>query len=592
MTNHPRPRILRVDLAAERIESEPVPAEWLRRYLGGKGLGARYLYEEVPAGADPLGPDNALLFLLGPLSGSLPGESRYAVVTKSPLTDTFLDSYGGGSVPAKLAGALDSHVGLVVTGECDRPVALHVEADDARLEPAEDLVGGDAREVEAAFPDAGVACVGPPGEHGVRFATIASDGGEHHAGRGGAGAVMGAKGLKALVVHGDPATTDDALDDLRAEYTRRLTREDTSQWYVTSETVETIDFANEVGVLATRGWQDDSFDGADDLGIERIEAAAVGRERDDEAVPGGFVVETDDGEMVPRGATAMTLGAGLGIDDFDAVAALGETCDRLGLDVISAGNAVAWVIRASQEGHLDRDLDFGDHEGARELIAEIATRSTPLGDALADGVAAAAERLGGEGLVPTVKGMEMPSYDPREVISQALAYGTSDRGACHRRSRPVETAVFEPEPDDPLDVARNVVTEQNVRAVVWCLVADDFAGETLWETLGADWLNAVGMDATPETLHATGERVWTLTRLFNVREGFRREDDRVPEMLVEHAPDAPAGVLTEHAYERLLDAYYAVRGWSDDGVPTAVTLRRLDLLDEVDADTPVARSDE
>ncbi|MDG5775620.1 aldehyde ferredoxin oxidoreductase C-terminal domain-containing protein [Haloarculaceae archaeon H-GB2-1] len=584
MTETSRSRILRVDLSAEHVESEPIPEAWRRQFLGGKGLGARYLYEEVSAGTDPLGPENALLFLLGPVSGYLPGETRYGVVTKSPLTGAFLDSYGGGTVPEKLSGALDDHVGLLVTGEADRPVTIRVEDDDATLEPATDLWGADAREVEAAFPDAGVACVGPPGEHAVKFATIASDGGEHHAGRGGAGAVMGAKRLKALVVHGEQP---EGLADLREEYAGRLNRDALSQWFVTSETVETIDFANEVGVLATRGWQESEFEGADDIGIESVKEAATGREREDDPVPGGFRVETDDSESVPRGATAMTLGAGLGIGDFDAVAALGETCDRLGVDVISAGNAVAWAIRATEEGLVDRDIDFGDDEGARQLIEEMATRSTPLGDALADGVESAAERFGGENLVPTIKGMEMPSYDPREVVSQALAYGTSDRGACHRRSRPVETAVFEPDPDDPVDVARNVVTEQNIRATLWSLVADDFAGEALWETLGAEWLDAVGLSYTPAELHETGERIWNLTRLFNVREGFARVDDEVPEMLVQTGDGA--GLLTRDAYDDLLSAYYAVRGWDEDGVPTATTLDRLGLLETVDEETPVGK---
>jgi len=581
-----RTRLLRVDLTRRSVTSEAVPESYRERFLGGKGLGARYLYEEVPAGVDPLGAENALMFMLGPLSGYLPGETRYAVVTKSPLTGTFLDSYGGGTVPATLAGTLDEHLGILVTGRADEPLALVVEDGGVRLESATAVWGADARAVDAHY-DGAVACIGPPGERGVEFATIAADGGDHHAGRGGAGAVMGSKRLKALVVRGDPADETD-LSELHTEYTERLRQEDTSQWYATSETLETVDFANEAGVLASRGWQDHRFDGAEDIGIERAREAATGREHEDDAVPGGFRVETDDGETVPRGATPMTLGAGLGIADFDAVATLGETCDRLGVDVISAGNAVAWAIRASQEGYLDRDLSFGDEEATRRLIEEIAYRSTPLGDALAEGVDTAAATFGGDDLVPTVKGMELPAYDPRTVISQGLAYGTSDRGACHRRSRPVETAVFEPRPETPLDLARNVVTEQNIRSVLWSLVVDDFAGAPMIETLGADWLSAVGIERTPRDLHETGERVWNLTRLFNVREGFGRNDDEMPTMLVESAPDGRPGVLSADGYDALLDAYYAARGWNERGIPTAETLDRLGLLELADAETPVA----
>ena len=243
-------RLLRVDLSAGSVESVPVPDAWRRRYVGGKGLGARYLYEELDAGTDPLGPDNVLLFLLGPVSGLLPGESRYAAVTKSPLTGGFLDSYAGGTFPETLAGALSEHVGVLITGAASEPVRLAVEADGATLEPA-GTWGADTAETAAAFPDAAVACIGPAGEKRVRYATIASDAGEHHAGRGGAGAVMGAKHLKAIVVRGDPP---EGLDALREEYADRYREGDTGRWLGASGTVETVDFANAVGALSTRGW--------------------------------------------------------------------------------------------------------------------------------------------------------------------------------------------------------------------------------------------------------------------------------------------------------------------------------------------------
>jgi len=577
-------RLLRVDLSAGTVESEPVPEPWLRRYVGGKGLGARYLYEELDPGADPLGPANALLFLLGPLSGLLPGESRYAAVTKSPLTGGFLDSYAGGQFPAVLAGALPEHVGVLVTGTAEEPVRLVVRDDDATLEAAETW-GADTAETAAAFPDAAVACVGPAGENRVAYATIASDGGEHHAGRGGAGAVMGAKRLKAVVAHGDPPA---GLDDLRASYAERFREDATGRWLDASGTVETVDFADEVGALATRGWRESAFEGAGDVGVEAVRERAVGRERD-ETGRRDFRVETGDSETVPRGATAMSLGAGLGIDDFDAVAALGDTCNRLGVDLVSAGAAVAWSVRASEEGVLDRPLAFGDPEAARDLLGEIATRETDLGDALADGVDAAARRYGGEALAPTVKAMELPAYDPRGAASMALAYATSDRGACHRRALPVEREAFDGEwPAER--AARAVVAEQDRRSVLWSLVVDDFVGEA-FDDLGAEWLDAVGHDVEGD-LEAVGERVWTLTRLFNVREGVTRADDSLPAVLREAAGDSAdgqsgAGVDPER-FAAMLDAYYERRGWSQvDGRPTRETVERLGLGGVVDDETPL-----
>ena len=572
-------RLLRVDLSAGSVESVPVPDAWRRRYVGGKGLGARYLYEELDAGTDPLGPDNALLFLLGPVSGLLPGESRYAAVTKSPLTGGFLDSYAGGTFPEALAGALSEHVGILVTGAASEPVRLAVEADGATLEPA-GTWGADTAETAAAFPDAAVACIGPAGEKRVRYATIASDAGEHHAGRGGAGAVMGAKHLKAVVVRGDPP---EGLDALREEYADRYREGDTGRWLGASGTVETVDFANAVGALSTRGWQATEFEAADDVGIDAVREQAHDREHDGDD-PRGFRVDTEEGETVPRGATAMSLGAGLGIEEFDAVAALGETCNRLGVDLISAGSAVAWAVRAGEEGLLDRGLRFGDPEGARALLGEIAGRETELGDALADGVDAAAERYGGSGLVPTVKAMELPAYDPRGAHSMALAYATSDRGACHRRARTVEREVFDGG-WSAKRAARAVADEQNQRSVLWSLVVDDFVGD-VFADLGAEWLDAVGLD-TEGDLETVGERIWTLTRLFNVREGVSRADDELPPAL-RAAPDGPGEGIDPGRFEAMLDAYYEIRGWGSDGRPTRATVERLGLAAAVDGETTLA----
>ncbi|ADB61239.1 Aldehyde ferredoxin oxidoreductase [Haloterrigena turkmenica DSM 5511] len=597
MAREQQARVLRVDLSARTVTSEPIPDAWLERYVGGKGLGARYLYEELEAGTEPLSPANVLAFVVGPVSGLTPGEPRYAAITKSPLTGTFLDSYSGGEFAARLAGSLEDHLAVLVTGRADEPVVLSVDGGDATIESAAELRGADAAETCAAFPDAGVACIGPAGEHEVQYATIAADGGDHHAGRGGAGAVMGSKNLKAVVARGNPPT---GLEALRERYERRFAESDEGRWQSASETLETIDVADAVGVLPTRGWQERRFDGADDLGIEAVRERSHGREREDDAVAGGFRVDTNEGESVPRGAAPIVLGAGLGIDDFDAVATLGAVCDKLAVDVISAGNAVAWAVRASQEGLLERDLSFGDEDAAQDVIREIATRETPLGDALADGIDAAAAAFGGEDLIPTVKGMDYSSYDPRGAETMALAYATSDRGACHRRARPVESeAVGRAWPDDRARVAA-VAGEQNRRAVLWSLIADDFLEDALSEDLGAEWLAAVGYDVGRADLATAGERIWTLIRLFNVREGFSREDDALPDALLEPRADADDGSdgdasgdgLDPDRFDALLERYYRYRGWDSEGRPTRETIERLGLADVVDDATPIPEGDD
>ncbi|MFP4626484.1 MAG: aldehyde ferredoxin oxidoreductase family protein [Natronomonas sp.] len=567
-----RDRLLRVNLTERTVTSEPVPQRWRRKYLGGKGLGARYLYDELDPGTDPLGPDNVLLFVLGPASGYLPGEQRYAAITKSPLTGAFLDSYAGGDFPLTLAGALENHIAILVTGRASEPIRLEVEAGTARIEPTSTW-GADTVETDRSFPEASVACIGPAGERQVAYATIASDEARHHAGRGGAGAVMGAKRLKAVVVRGDPPRPDGSIAALRERDLDRYADSHTGRWQAASETLETVEFADTADVLASHGWRERGFEGAEDVGVDAAREAAVGRERDGD-IPGGFRIETPEGETVPRGATGMSLGAGLGISDFDAVAALGEQCNRLGVDLISAGNAVAWAIRASEAEIVDRDLAFGEPEEAGTLLEEIAHRSSALGAVLADGVEDAADQYGGRDLVPVVKRMSLPSYDPSGVASMALAYATSDRGACHRRARPVERAVFE-ESWGPERAAAAIAAAQDIRSVRWSLVADDFTGESLDV---ANWLDAVG--APTEDLENAGERIWNLVRLFNVREGFDRNDDALPTGFTSNQG------FDADRFDRMLDAYYDRRGWDRSGKPSQETLARLDLHDIQDGVTP------
>ncbi|MFB6110401.1 MAG: aldehyde ferredoxin oxidoreductase family protein [Halodesulfurarchaeum sp.] len=584
-TGPPRRRsILRVDLTAGTATREPIPEQWLRRYVGGKGLGARYLYEVTEPGVDPLSPANALLFMVGPVTGLLPGEPRYAAITKSPLTGTFLDSYSGGDFAARLAGSLADTMGIVVTGRADEPVSLVVSDGEVSIEPASTW-GADVESACEAVPEAAVACVGPAGENEVVYATIASDGGDHHAGRGGAGAVMGSKRLKAVVATGDPPSD---LSELRAEYEAKFGEGSTDEWHRTSETVETVDFADEVGALSTRGWQESTFEGTEDIGIEAVEESEYEREREGDPIPGGFTVTVGEAESTPRGGTQMTLGAGLGIDDFEAVTTLGLACDRLGVDIIGVGNAIAWAIRAAEEGLIEYAGDFGELDPALDLVEAIATRQTELGDALAEGIDHAAAYYGGETLIPTVKGMELPSYDPRRAPSMALAYATSDRGACHRRARPIETAVFEPDLDEPTRRAREVIAEQDFRSLLWSLIADDFT-ETLYAgDFGAEWLEAVGLEFSTAELQRAGTRIWTLTRLFNVREGFDRADDRLPPSLEEPIADGPGAgdAISQSEFEAMRGAYYAERGWDERGVPKSDTLEALDL-DEIDAPTAV-----
>ncbi len=573
-------RLLVVDLSAGETAWEPVPDAWTRQFLGGKGLGARYLYDAIGPDTDPLGPENVLLFLVGPLTGYLPDGGRFAAVTKSPLTGLFLDSYAGGSFGPALRAQYPRTAGIVVTGNAPELTTLDLRDGDPQLRSAADLAGAGTDRADQAYPDDAVLAIGPAGEHEVVYATIAADGGEHHAGRGGAGAVMGAKGLKAVVVESGHPEIPPSLEPLRDETREAFAASPYGQAYRAAGTLESVEFADELEMLSTRGWQERSFDGATDLGADAIEATAEGREADDTIFPGDFRVAVDEYETVIRGGTPMALGAGLGVDDPEIVSSLGATCDRLGLDVISAGNAVALAILGSQEGAVERRLEFGDDEAIQELLEEIGTRSSDLGDVLAEGVEVAGDRLGLDRAIPTVKAMTLPSYDPRGAPAMALAYATSDRGACHRRAVPATVEAFR-EDWTPTQLAREVVAEQDRRALHWCLIVDDVTDPMVGD-LGRRWLATFDLDLGGRELDRIGRRTWTMTRLINVREGVDRTADTLPE-LFQYGNDG----IDAEIFERTLDRYYELREWDCRGRPSARLLDRLDLLEICDEDTPI-----
>ncbi len=573
--------VMVADLTDRTISTECIPSGWQRDFIGGKGLGARYLYERVPKGVDPLDPANVLLLVVGPLSGYLPGDSRFAAITKSPLTGLFLDSYAGGSWARSFRATFPTAAGIMVTGGADGSFIVDLRGESPTVTERDDLAGKPVHVVDDQFRDASVLTVGPAGEAGVTYATIAGDGGDHHAGRGGAGAVMGSKGLKAIVVPqcNELEPPSPAIGRLCDALLSAYEETPYGQSYRSSGTMETVEFADSTGLLSSFAWQKRGFSGAERLGIDAVRKSATGREDETGSIPGDYRIESNAGNTVIRGGTPISLGANLGLADFDAVATLGTICDQLGIDVISAGNVVSLAMVASERGHLERDIAFGDQSEAERLLHEISTRSTELGSILAEGVERAATDLCLDDVVPTVKAMEVPSFDPRGAPALALAYATSDRGACHRRAVPATAQVFEPS-WTPTQTAEAVVAEQNRRAGLWCLIVDDLATPLLGD-IGQQWSAALGIDVHRGELDRVGERTWTLTRLFNVREGIRREDDLLPDIFSE------SNGIDCQWFNRARQRYYELREWDRAGRPSRRLLERLDLDGFVDEETPI-----
>jgi aldehyde:ferredoxin oxidoreductase len=581
-------RALRLDLTALHASVEPLDMAWARLYVGGKGLLLRYLFAELPPGAGALTPENPLVLATGPFAGTLAATcSRLAVGCKSPATGTLLDSYVGGSFAPELKYA--GYDVVVVTGRAPHPVLVLVEDERVEFLPAEGRYWGletaalEQRVREELGPWHKVLSTGPAGENQVPFACLSTDH-YHKAGRGGAGAVMGAKNLKALVVRGTGGVTvGDAAAfqrDLLALQNERILTADNA-WTYEEGTPFLVDLVNAAGALPTRNWRAGQFEGAG-----RIDSAQLLRIRTKiracTQCPLACRQVHRFGDQVCEGPEFETLGlcgANCGVADLAGIAAFNRACDEAGLDTMSTGAVVALAMDLCEKGAADYGLAFGDTAGYLAAPGLIARRES-WGAELALGARDLAALKGRPELAPHVKGLELPAYDPRGTFGMGLGYATSDRGACHMRAFTAADDILGG--DAPADSLAGkpalVVEQQDFSALawtgVWCanmyLDVDFIATHVrhLW-----------ARDVTDEELLAAGARIWNLGRLLNLREGLSREDDRLPAILgVPHADGAAAGrTLGAAEFQAALDEYYRLRGWDAEGVPSEETLTRLSV---------------
>ena len=592
-------RALVVDLGTGRSHFEPIPEPVLRAFIGGTGLGAWLLYRHCPPGADPFGPHNPLIFVTSPLVGSrLTTSSKFAVVAKSPLTGFIGDSLSSSFMATELKRC--GFDALVITGAREHLGLLKIEDGEVELLDASELAGLDTSDTETAVKARlgrrfRVACIGPAGEALVRFASIRNDGGRQ-AGRTGVGAVMGSKNLKAIAVRGSapvPVAKPEMLKRIAADLSRRSLGPATEK-YRTLGTMANVEVFSRLGALPTRNFQASTFDGAAAIGGERFHAehrvanahcanCTIGCEH--------VMATSDDGGRTTgrmEYESAFALGSLLGVSDPNTVLRASVLCDELGMDTISAGATLAWAFESRQKGLLDADLDlsFGDGDSVLTALDAIAHRRG-VGDLLAEGSRRAAERTGGGSAAWAmhVKGLEMPGYEPRSLKTMALALAVSTRGACHNRSSAYEADFSDRVDRLSADRERGRITAEGednsavIDSLIWCKFLrkafDDFYAES------AEVLSSItGWDVTPDELRLAGERINNLKKLFNVREGWRRPDDSLPErILSEKLPDGPgAGVgLSAEELDMMIDAYYRARGWNADGTIPAEKLAGLGL---------------
>ncbi|MGH7162870.1 MAG: aldehyde ferredoxin oxidoreductase family protein [Planctomycetota bacterium] len=546
---------LRVDLATGAAEAVPIPDDAARRHVGGVGLGTWILLREGGADYGPLSPQAPLVFSFSPLVGTpLTTSAKFAVVARSPLTGFLSDAIS--SSHFAIAGKRAGFDALVVTGRARSLSRLVVDGGRAELRDARELAGRPASGCE--IPGFRTAAIGVAGERLVRYATISNDG--RHAGRGGLGAILGAKNLKAVSVRGsarvevfDRRGVVEAARDLSTRSFGPATAK-----YRELGTIANVLAFNRLNVLPTRNFRDGAFESATEVSAEALHAmdriardscaaCTIGCEHIFRA-PGG-------GEVRLEYESLFALGPLLGVGDRGAVLSAAALCDELGMDTISAGGTLAFAMEAGLDG-----LRFGDAAAVLRTLRSVAKREG-LGDLLAEGSRAAAARVGRPELAMHVKGMEIPGYDPRALQAMALGFAVGTRGADHNRSSAYEldfSGAVDRLDFDPADAEKVVEVEDRAAAMDSLILCKFLRGVfSDFDREGAELLRLVtGWDVD---LRALGANVCDLRKNFNVRCGWLREDDALPERLL-------GGTLTRAKLDAMIAAYYRARGWTEGGL--------------------------
>jgi aldehyde:ferredoxin oxidoreductase len=591
-------RALVVDATSGTSRDLPLPDGVLRGYIGGSGLGTWLLYRLGTPGADPLGPAAPLAFVFSPLVGTpLTTSAKFAVVAKSPLTGMLTDALA--SSQFAIAGKLTGHDAIVIDGRAPELSVLLVDGDGTRLVSAAHLAGLPAADADRQLRgELGrgwrVAAIGPAGEAGIRYATISHDG--RHAGRGGLGAVMGAKNLKAIAVRaaGKVATADPAAVLTAARDLRERSFGPATAKYRELGTLANLLAFNAISALPTRNFQAAAFEGAADL-AEQHAGEVAGMRRVARSSCASCTIGCEHIYRVGRGKKArveyenvFALGPMCGVSDPGAVLAASARCDDLGLDTISAGGTIAWAMECAERGLIDAPwLRFGDPAALLRVLDEIGGRGTPLGSLLAEGSRRASQAVGAgsASFASHVKGLEMPGYEPRTLHSMALGLAVNARGADHNRS-----GAYEADLSGDLDrldggdahVAAAVETEDRA-AVMDSLILCKFLRGVFTDPF-AEWaglLSAVtGWEVAAGELRATAARIVMAKRVYNIREGWRPEDDWLPERLLNEPLTLPSGrvaALTADRLRAMIGSYYKMRGLGPDGRPDPATVDDLAL---------------
>ncbi len=615
-------KMLWIDLSKNIVEKREISEEIYEKYLGGLGIATRILYDTAKAGIDPFSPNNPLIVAPGLLVGSgLPTASKTAVTFKSPETNAFGRSISGAYLGVALKKA--GYDALVVVGKSEKPVYLMIEDDNVEIKDASHLWGKDVIEAQKIIreelgKDFRTGVIGPAGEKLLKISDIDFE--ERQSARGGGGAVMGSKMLKAIVVKGTK----------NVEYAdRNALTEEIKKWngIINSSEAKKLDMAygsgefytwmnKERGVFPVKNWTEsffeESFNSPD--GVSHLDPYYWAPKYTKGyhpcpncTKPCGRYVKIEEGKYAGTEVDGVeyellySLGGDLGIDNIEVSMKLNEICDKAGVDGISAGVTLAWAMEAYEKGLLTKDdtdgldLRFGNEEAAIEAMEKIVNREGKLGELLADGEKIAAQKLGkgSDKFTTEVKGLEMPAYDIRGLKGMALAEAVSVRGACH-----LTGGIYAPELTGSFWKMSDIDRFSTDWKGYEVKTGEDFM--TIYDTLGMckfsrglffiegllGGVKAVtGEEFDVDEMMTIGERIYNLQRLFNVREGLTRKDDYLPYRIT-HDPISngvsKGSYVKEEELQDMLDQYYMVRGWSKEGIPTKMQLFKLGLEKEAE----------
>ena len=599
-------RVAHVDLASGQIEYKPIPGEWIQKYMGSRGIGVKYVFENGPQ-VDPLSPENILCFMNGPLTGTAVNLSgRMAIVTKSPLTGTVVDSHHGGWSAAKLRWA--GFDGLIFKGKAEKPVYAYIENETVEIRDASEVWGKSVHDTVKYFhkkfgEDLSVITIGQAGENLSRFACWVNED-DRASGRGGTGCVGGSKNLKAVVIKAEKAMPkpvnqeawktahDQALAQLMDERVVTSPKKGGLSVYGTNVLMNMV---NVIGAMPTKNSQYTYFEPHEKISGEYVQENILVANPTCHACPVACKKEVKITEGPYAGLrmesveyeSAWALGANCDNDNVASVAKMIDQCNDYGFDTIEMGNVLSVYMEASEKGYTNGagGLNWGDYEAMVATIDKIAMREG-IGDLLADGSERTAKSWGHPEISMTVKGMAIPAYDPRGIKGMGVAYATSNRGACHLRgytpaAEVVANVLGPTDLTDPLDwKGKGELTFifQNVHTVTDCMNVCKFAtfAESL-DTFAAQYSAMTGVEVDVDFLLKVGERVYNLERYYNNLAGFGEGSDYLPERFLKEPSTGPGSEGQVCELAEMLEEYYEKRGWENGVVPES-KLKELDII--------------